>query len=94
MINSYYMFPSGSAVVDFGPEQLDMKKKVKAKLGDTVKLRLKFGRDTSGQIASLTPEQIDPDVIEVELGNPVSASANTYLRVPDKDDDGKPHLAL
>ena len=96
MINSYRMILSDSDVVDFGPEQLDMKKKVKAKLGDSVKLRLKFSRDTSGQIAvAATEQQIDPDVIEVELGNPVSsASKNSYLRVPDKDDHSKPHLTL
>lgn len=94
MINSYRMFLSSSAVVDFGPEQLDMKRKVKAKLGDAVKLRLKFARDISGQISTPSTERIDPDVIEVELGNPVSASVNNYLRVPDKDDHEKPHLAL
>jgi len=90
MIDWHFICFSDLTSVDFGPEQLDMKKKLKAKLGDTVKLRLKLTRDTSGQVVTEANEQIDPDVIEVELGNPVSASVNNYLRVPDKEDNVKP----
>lgn len=71
------MFPySGADHIDFGVDQLDIKRKMKKTLGPNVTLRLKFGQETAAVVGGKGYEMIpagesqptSTDMINVAVG--------------------------
>ena len=88
-ITLFVCFLSDAEFIDFGVDQLDIKKKMKAKLGPDVVLRLKFNKniEEAGDVAGSKGYAVvatSEDQVELEMvplgGNPPAAeteSANT-----------------